>query len=177
MRYFVTIGDRTLEVALSPQGAVVEGEEVRADLLEMDGTEVQSLLLGGRSHRVLATGKKKGIWDLHLSGTHLTARVVDERTRIIEEITGGPEGVGGPGALKAPMPGLVVRVEVEVGQVVAEGDGVVIVEAMKMENELRAGGGGRVRTIHVREGEAVEKDQTLVEFDPVDPVSGGEEGE
>jgi len=176
MRYFVTIGDRTLDVELGPHGVVVEGEKVDADLLEMDGTEVRSLLLGGRSHRVLATRKEKGVWGLHLSGTHLTARVVDERTRAIQEMTGSGEGATGPKALKAPMPGLVVRVEVEIGQEVVEGDGLIIMEAMKMENELRCVGGARVKAIHVQEGQAVEKDQILVEFDPVEAPSDEEAG-
>ena len=177
MLYFVTVGDRTLEVDLTPDGVMVEGEKVQADLLEMDGTEVRSLLLGGKSHRVLATRKSKGVWGMHLQGTHLDARVVDERTRVIEEMTGGPEGGGGPKALKAPMPGLVIRIDVEVGQRLAQGDGLVIVEAMKMENELKMDGEARVKAILVEEGQVVEKDQTLVEFESLDAPSGEEGGE
>jgi hypothetical protein len=55
MKYFVTIGDRELEVNLGPDGIQVDGEEVLADLVEMDGTDVHSLLLGGLSHRILAS--------------------------------------------------------------------------------------------------------------------------
>jgi len=177
MRYFVTVGDRTLEVDLTPEGVVVEGEMVQADLLEIDGTEVRSLLLGGASHRVLATRESRGVWGMHLQGAHLTARVVDERTRVIEEMTGGPGGAGGPKALKAPMPGLVIRIEVEVGQEVTPGEGLVIVEAMKMENELKMDGEARVKAILVEVGEAVEKDQTLVEFESVEAPSGEGDGE
>jgi pyruvate carboxylase subunit B len=64
------------------------------------------------------------------------------------------------------MPGLVARVLVEVGQRVEAGTGVVVLEAMKMENELRAGQAGLVRAIPVSPGQAVEKGQLLVEFDP-----------
>jgi pyruvate carboxylase subunit B len=63
------------------------------------------------------------------------------------------------------MPGLVVRVQVEAGQVVAAGAGVVVLEAMKMENELRAAAVGTVRAVRVRPGEAVEKGQVLVEYE------------
>jgi pyruvate carboxylase subunit B len=63
------------------------------------------------------------------------------------------------------MPGLVVRLEVEPGQTVAPGGGVLVLEAMKMENELRSPAGGRVRAVLVRAGQAVEKGQTLVEFE------------
>lgn len=174
MRYFVTMGDRTVEVELGAAGVRVDGVEVDADLVEMDGTEVRSLLLDGRSHRVLAGRKGRGIWSLHLAGRHVRARVVDERTRSIEEMTGDRDRVPGPGTLKAPMPGMVVKVDVEEGQMVLAGQGLVIVEAMKMENELKSLGDVRVRRILVSPGEAVEKDQVLMELDPPEKV--GEEG-
>ena len=167
MRYFVTIGSRTVEVELGPDGMLVDGRAVTADLMEMDGTQVRSLLLDGRSHRILASRTGKGAYALHLSGRHLETRVVDERTRSIEEMTGAPGGAKGPKVLKAPMPGMVVRVEVEEGDEVAEGRGLVIVEAMKMENELKSDGVAKVKKILVGPGEAVEKDQVLIEFEPL----------
>jgi pyruvate carboxylase subunit B len=63
------------------------------------------------------------------------------------------------------MPGLIVRIEVELGQKVANGQGVAVIEAMKMENELRADGGGTVARILVAPGEAVQKGAVLVEFE------------
>ena len=78
--------------------------------------------------------------------------------------TGGGDRARGPAALKAPMPGLVVRVQVETGQSVGAGTGVVVLEAMKMENELRTSAPGVVAAVRVRAGEAVEKGQVLVEF-------------
>lgn len=169
MRYFVTMGGRTVEVELGADGVRIDGEQVTADLVEMDGTEVRSLLLNHRSHRILASRKGRGAWGLHLSGRHISARVVDERTREIERLTGGREGPLGPRVLKAPMPGMVVKVEVEEGAMVVEGQGLVIVEAMKMENELKSGGRVRVGRILVAAGEAVEKDQVLMELEPIDP--------
>ena len=70
----------------------------------------------------------------------------------------------GPQPIKAPMPGMVVKVEVDVGDRVELGQGIVVVEAMKMENELQAQAIGVVRRVHVEPGQAVEKDQVLVEF-------------
>jgi len=63
------------------------------------------------------------------------------------------------------VPGLVVKVEVEEGREVRSGDGLVVVEAMKMENELRAEAPARVKRIYVAEGETVDKDQVLIDFD------------
>lgn len=168
MRYFVTLGERTLEVELGPQGILVEGAPVDADLVEMDGTQVRSLLLNGASHQVLASRAGRGMWSLHLSGRHMAARVVDERTRALEEMTGEGEAGLGLTVLRAPMPGLVVKVEVEEDEMVSDGQGLVIVEAMKMENELKSSGEARVKRVLVEVGEVVEKDQVLVEFHPRD---------
>lgn len=184
MKYFVTIGSRVLEVELSPEGVTVDGREARPDLLEMDGTEVHSLLLSGRSHRILASREGRGEWSLHLSGRRLRAEVVDERTRAIREASRAMAGSQGPGALRAPMPGLVVKVEVEEGDEVVPGQGLVIVEAMKMENELKSDANARVKTIHVEGGQAVDKDEVLVEFEAVvaeaapagDPIPAGKGG-
>jgi len=74
---------------------------------------------------------------------------------------GGHEGVG-PQRLLAPMPGKIVRILVKTGDVVRPRQGLVVVEAMKMENELRAAGDGTVVEIHVREGASVESGALLV---------------
>ena len=68
----------------------------------------------------------------------------------------------GPAPVRAPMPGLIVRVNVKVGDVVEAGQGVVVMEAMKMENELRAIAPGRVKSIEVGPGATVEKGSLLV---------------
>jgi pyruvate carboxylase subunit B len=177
MKYFVKIGDRELEVELGPEGILVEGEVLVADLVEMDGTDVHSLLLGPESHRVLASRNGLEGWNLHLRGHHFQAQVVDERTRAIRAMAGTQEGFRGPKALRAPMPGLVVKIEVEVGEKVEAGQGLVIVEAMKMENELKSEGEGSVAKILVEPGQAVDKDQILVEFraPAVPPEKGSKE--
>jgi biotin carboxyl carrier protein len=71
-------------------------------------------------------------------------------------------GTGGPFRLTAPMPGRVVKVLVEAGDTVAEGQGLVVMEAMKMENELRAPRAGRVKELPARERQAVEMGALLV---------------
>jgi pyruvate carboxylase subunit B len=175
MRYFVTVGHRQLEVELGAEGISIDGKAIQADLVEMDGTDVHSLLLNGRSHRILAEREGLNGWKFHLFGHHLKASVVDERTKTIREMAGIQEVNLGPKALRAPMPGLVVKVEVEEGDEVESGQGLVIVEAMKMENELKSERGGRIRAVLVEAGQTVEKDQILVEFEAPDrPLEKGE---
>lgn len=169
MRYTVTVGERTLQVEVGPEGLLVDGRPVEADLRPIPGTEIRSLLLDGVSHRLLARRKGAGEWEIHSGGRRLPAQVLDERMRAIRAMTGAASGPAGPRPLRAPMPGLVIRVEVTVGQAVEPGQGLVIVEAMKMENELRADAAGTVKGIRVAAGEAVEKDQLLIEFETPDP--------
>ncbi len=164
MRWFVTVGERTFEVELGPDGVLVDGTPMETDLAHVEGTGLHSLMLDGASYRLLASRDRGGTWELHLRGRRYRAEAIDERTRVIREMTGAPSGPGGPKPIRAPMPGLVVKVEVEEGDAVEAGRGMVIVEAMKMENELKAEVAGVVARIHVEPGQAVEKDQILVDF-------------
>ncbi len=162
MRYFVTLSDRTFEIDLTGATPTIDGEPVRAELTSVPGTALRSLLLDDRSIPLLARGgAKEGQWDLAIRGHHLNLSVVDERTRAIREMTGSADE-SAEKTLTAPMPGLVVRIEVEVGDRVAAGQGVVIVEAMKMENELKAPADGVVASVAVASGQTVEKGALLL---------------
>ena len=80
----------------------------------------------------------------------------------MRDLSGANTGPTGPAPILAPMPGLIVRVNVAPGDTVEAGQGVVVMEAMKMENELRATGPGKVRSVEVAPGVAVEKGALLV---------------
>ena len=168
MIYHVTVGERSWVVDVGEDGVTVDGTPMDVDLETVGHGPVRSLILDNVSHRVSARRLDAERWDIHLRGRVVRADVVDERTRIIREMSGARGGATGPRPIVAPMPGMVVRVEVEEGDVVAAGQGVVIVEAMKMENELVAEAAGVVTRVHVSEGEAVEKDQLLVDLAALD---------
>jgi biotin carboxyl carrier protein len=162
MRYFVTIAGREVEVDLTGATPVVDGTPVEAHLDALPGTRTRSLLVDGRSHALTATpGDRPGRWEVALGAERFTADAVDERTRAIREMTGGDDDLADR-TVVAPMPGLVLRVEVEVGQPVKAGQGVVVVEAMKMENELKAPADGVVASVSVHPGQTVEKGATLL---------------
>jgi pyruvate carboxylase subunit B len=105
---------------------------------------------------------------LWVDGWRFEGDALDERTRVIREITAASKGPAGPAPVVAPMPGLIVRVNAAVGDAVAAGQGLIVMEAMKMENELRAQAAGRVKAIAVSTGTAVEKGALLVELEPLE---------
>lgn len=165
MRYYVTIGERTFEVEVGGEQVTVDGTPASAELLQVSGTPVRRLSVAGASHRVIAAkGEARGQWQLHLDGYRVSAEVVDERTRAIRALTARTGVVHGPKPVKAPMPGMIVRVEVQPGDKVSAGQGVVIIEAMKMENELKASAAGTVSKVAIHAGTAVEKGTVLIEF-------------
>jgi acetyl/propionyl-CoA carboxylase alpha subunit len=164
MRYYVTLAGRTLEVDLSGDVPVVDGERVEAELVRVPGRPTLHLLADGRSHTLVANRRDRQLWELDLDGDRYEVAVVDERTRAIQAMTGQGVAAKGPRPVLAPMPGLVVRVSVEPGDRVRAGQSVVIIEAMKMENDLKAESDGVVERVSAVAGQAVEKGAVLVEF-------------
>ena len=162
MKYHVTIRSRTYVVAVEGGSVTVDGERLEAHAVAIPGTPLLHLLLGKDSWTVACQHLEAGRWALGAAGERLEVEVQDDRSKQIEALTGQGRKPAAGGVVKAPMPGLVVRVEVERGQAVAAGDGLVVVEAMKMENELRATHKGIVEQIHVKAGDRVEKGAPLV---------------
>jgi acetyl/propionyl-CoA carboxylase alpha subunit len=165
MRYFVTIGEREMEVDLTGATPLVNGEPVEAELGAALPGSVRHLIADGRSVALVARpGDRRGRWSLTIGGTRLNVEAVDERTRAIREMAGESADAAAT-TVVAPMPGLVVRLDVAVGDEVRAGQGVVVVEAMKMENELKAPGDGRVAEILVSPGQTVEKGAVMIVFE------------
>lgn len=161
MNYWVTVGGRQVKVEIGRSGVEVEGEPVDCALEAVPGIPLKWLRLGD-SVLTLALTRGLGGWNVQWAGEKFWAGVeAAESPRRPARV----EGTGsGSELVRAPMPGLVLRVEVSPGQKVAPGTGLVVLEAMKMENEIRAPRGGVVRRVLVEAGEAVEKGAQLVEL-------------
>ena len=151
------------EIEVDGNQVRVAGQIVEAALSVVPGTPLRHLLVAGRSVTLVVEGGR-GHWQVAFHGDRRELEVVDERTRHIRSLTGQAGKARGLAALKAPMPGLVVRIGVAEGQKVDAGTGLVVLEAMKMENELRAAAPGVVKAIRVKPGQAVEKGEVLIEF-------------
>ena len=166
MKYFVTLGEKTHEVSIDGETVALDGEAVRAHLEVLSGTPIQLVTVGNEVHRVLARrGDRRGQYDLSVDGFRFSVEALDERARVIRELSGASSRHAGPAHLAAPMPGLIVRVNVVGGDQVRAGQGLVVMEAMKMENELRAAAAGVVRRVLVSAGNVVEKGTILIEME------------
>jgi biotin carboxyl carrier protein len=177
MEYFTRIGERRFEVRPTAGGAEVDGTPIPVDLAPAGDGPVRSVRIGGRSFRLLARRNGTGRWTLDLEGRRSDATVHDRGQEAVLRARKAAGAGSGLAPLRAPMPGLVVRVEVAAGDPVAAGQGIVIVEAMKMENELKAPAAARVRAVFVEAGTTVEKDQLLVEFEALEAEAGDPEAE
>ena len=110
---------------------------------------------------IIEEGDEPAHWAVRIGGRRFDVEVLDERARAIREMTGSSRAAQGPRPVRAPMPGLVVRLEVEVGESVAAGQGIVIVEAMKMMNPVEADCAGTVIEILPDDAAAVEAGTAL----------------
>jgi biotin carboxyl carrier protein len=165
MKYVVLLDGQTIEVEVNGDRITVDGETHHAALTSIPGTPLRNLLLDGRPRTLSVEALGRGRWALTPRGERWELEVLDERTRHIRSLGGPSDERKAAGVLKAPMPGLVLRVQVQPGHPVAAGDPLVVLEAMKMENELKASAPGVVKEVRVTAGETVEKGQVLVEFE------------
>ncbi len=167
MRYYVEIDGRTVEVVLSPDGVQIDGRRVEADLRPNNDSHIWHLLLDGKSYTLSARRREeRGGWQIEIDGRRHDVLALDERRRAIRSLTGSVSASHGPVEVKAPMPGLVINVEVNRDDRIQRGQGLVVIEAMKMENELKASVDGRVTEVRIAAGQAVDKGQTLLVIDP-----------
>ena len=166
MKYIVAMGETRVTVDVEPDAVTVTGRRIPASLADIEGTPVRMVTIGDRVHRVVVRRREsKGHYVLWIDGYTYDVEALDERTRTIRDLTAEATGPTGPRPLVAPMPGLIVRVLVVPGDAVQEGQGLVVMEAMKMENELRSSGAGRVTRVAVTPGAAVEKGAILIELE------------
>lgn len=164
MKYTVTVGTREVQVELDADQVRVDGTAHTAHLTVISGTPLWLLVLDGVPITLPAERTGHGTWAVTSQGERLEVRAEDERARHIRSLLGSRGGAPRAGAVRAPMPGLVVRLMVAQGDTVAAGQGLLALEAMKMENEIRAPAAGVVIGVSVQPGQAVEKGQVLLEL-------------
>ena len=163
MKYEITINGKHRSVEFTPPANgstrvkfAVDGRQVAACAVPVS-PGAYSILLGGRSFEVTAEEHRDGFL-LRVSGREYQAQVTDPRSW--RRARGAGVELEGRQQLVAPMPGKIVRVLTSVGQQVSAGDGLLVIEAMKMQNEIRAPKSGTVEKL-AREGQTVNAGEVL----------------
>jgi biotin carboxyl carrier protein len=138
----------------------------RADIIRQpDGTF--HIIHGNRSAilRLLHADEGGKKMKLELEGETYLVEIRDELDQMLDQLGFSAVSTRQVKEIKAPMPGLVLDIHVEAGQEVAEGDKILILEAMKMENSLMIHTNARIKAVLVRKGQAVDKNQVLIELE------------
>lgn len=161
-KYITTIGEKDFEVEILANNQVsIDGAVYTVDFESVSGQPVYTMLVDGKSYEAHVF-LDDDVWQVLIRGTLYRAQVEDERERRLRAAGGGGEGAGGEFILKAPMPGLVVKVPVSEEEEIKKGDVLLILESMKMQNELKAPRDGIVRRVQVSKGDSVEQRETML---------------
>jgi len=172
MKYYVEVNGRERLVELSERlgklTASVDGQVIDIAYESVDDLGQLLVLSNGKSYGVSIEGESTEI-DITIAGHVYDVRVEDERERAAHAAERASNKAGG--LVKSIMPGVVVELLVTEGQEVAAGQPLLILEAMKMQNEIEASHAGVIRTIHVKESEAVAAGAKLVHIEAPDEES------
>lgn len=162
MKYVTTIDEREYVVEIVDEShVIVDGKSYEIDFESICDQPVYSLLKAGKSHEAYVY-PVDGAWQVLLFGRLYAACVEDEREKRLRASSGGGVSERAEFHLKSPMPGMVVAVKVADGQAVQKGDVLIILESMKMQNELKSPRAGVISRLRVQAGDRVEQQQTML---------------
>jgi biotin carboxyl carrier protein len=162
MRYHTTVDGQEYEIEILDEQHARIGTQVHAiDFVSISNQPVYSLIVDGKSFEAYVYPEEAG-WQVLLAGHQYQIQVIDEREKRLGMASESLPGTRTEYLLKAPMPGLVVTIPVHEGQQVDKGQVLLILESMKMQNELRSPRAGAVTRLRVKAGDSVEQKQLLL---------------
>ncbi|MDZ4769669.1 MAG: acetyl-CoA carboxylase biotin carboxyl carrier protein subunit [Chloroflexota bacterium] len=161
MKYVTIINEKQFEIEIDNAGAIrVNGQPRTVDFLPLTGA-LYSILMDNRSYEVLVE-EREGEVEVIIRGRRYNASVMDERALLLSQTRGELDNAHGEVVVKAPMPGLIVALPLSEGAEVKKGQTILILESMKMQNELKAPKDGAILRVHVVQGQSVEQNKPLI---------------
>ena len=168
MKYLATVNETTFEVDINEDSyVIVDGQRYEIDFRAVGNGPLYSLLIGGNSYEGHIEGADDG-WQVLHKGDLYMVEIEDERSQRLMKLGGAGITTKGDYYLKAPMPGLVVSVPVKEGQEIRQGDILVVLESMKMQNELKSPRDGTILRIQVNPEDTIQQDAVLLVLSPSD---------
>jgi len=160
------IAGKEFRVETDNENRSVNGKEIKADIIEIRDGKFH-ILVNNKSYSAeiveIIHAEKKVTVKINQTVYHVSVR--DKYDELLHELGMDNANAKHAADVKAPMPGLVLNVMVEPGQLIKKGDAIIVLEAMKMENILKASADGEVKKIHVKKGDKVEKNQVMVNLE------------
>lgn len=168
MIYIATIDNQEYLIEiLDDEHVNVNGVVFEVNFEAVSGQPLFTLLVDGRSYEAFVD-QEEDHWHVLLKGSLYPVQVVDEREKRLRAAGGGGRVQTEDIHLKAPMPGLILTVTTQEGEMVEKGDVLLILESMKMQNELRSPRAGKILRMRAHPGESVERNQVLLVIGPQD---------
>ncbi len=162
-KYITSIGEQEYVVDVIDESHVSVNDHIyEIDFQALSGQPTISLLVDGGSFQADVYPGDEGALQVLMRGRFYEAVVEDEREKRLSAAGGAGSTTSGEFVLRAPMPGLVVKVSVQDGNQVKKGDVLLILELMKMQNELKSPRDGKATRVQVKAGDSVEQRQILL---------------
>jgi len=160
-----TTNGTTFEITENADGLVIDGKPLSWDVVEVDHNYFH-ILYNNKSYRaeVVKIDEATKTFTLKINGNIHTVSLKNKFDLLLEKMGMNNGSAGKVNNIKAPMPGLIINLKVKEGDVVKQGDPLLILEAMKMENIIKSPGDGVVKHVKIKKGDSVEKNQVLIEF-------------
>lgn len=157
-------GHRTIGMDISVAPALLDGKEFSIDVAKLSDDKFHVI----RDHKsynaeIIDVNRQTKTIRVRINGSTYTVSLKEKVDLLLEKL-GMNHGTAVLNNLEAPMPGLIIDLRVNAGQSVKEGDSLLVLEAMKMENIIKAAGDGVVKRVNIKRGDSVEKGQVLIEF-------------
>ena len=166
MKYLVTVNKNTYAIEINDENhIIVDKEEYELDFKSIGNGPLYSLLINGKSYEGYVE-VHDNVWQVQHQGNLYSVEIDDERSKRLMSLGGATAVTQGDYYLKSPMPGMVVSVPVTEGQVISEGDILVVLESMKMQNELKSPSDGIVSRVQVSSEDAIQQDQVMLVLSP-----------
>jgi biotin carboxyl carrier protein len=163
--YKAHVNDQVFEIATTEDGFMVNGKSVKWDLAAIQDGYFH-ILLNNKGYRAevveVEVGARRFI--IKINGRQYPVMLKDKFDLLLETMGMNTNSGARVNHVRAPMPGLIIDLKVKDGDIVKAGDTLLILEAMKMENIIKAPGDATVKSVKVRMGDGVEKNQVLIEF-------------
>jgi biotin carboxyl carrier protein len=161
MKYVTILNGQRFDIEINRDGSIaVNGETRFVDFLSISPS-LYSMLMDERAYEVVIDDQD-GELEVQLRGRRYTGEVLDERAQLLASERAGVQVSSGELQVRSPMPGLIVAIPVSEGQAVQQGQTLLILESMKMQNELKAPRDGVINRVYVQPGQSVEQGKPLL---------------